>query len=60
MNEDLGTHLGGHFTSWLKFRRQRVSDNGQFRDVQGNPVEVQGPIALGYGCHYGLGQFEPD
>jgi CRISPR-associated protein Csb2 len=70
--EELGTYLGGHFTSWLKFRRQRVSGNGRmagsqgftvrlaFRDAQGNPIEVQGPIALGYGCHYGLGQFEPD
>jgi CRISPR-associated protein Csb2 len=70
-NEELGTHLGGHFTNWLKFRRQRVSGNGRmagtqgftvrlaFRDEYGNPVGVQGPIALGYGCHFGLGQFEP-
>lgn len=71
-NEDLGSDSGGHFTSWLKFRRQRVSGNGRmagtqgftlrlaFRDEHGNPVGVQGPIALGYGCHFGLGQFEPE
>lgn len=71
-NEDLGSDSGGHFTRCLKFRRQRVSGNGRiagtqgftfrlaFRDEHGNPVGVQGPIALGYGCHFGLGQFEPD
>ena len=71
-NEDLGSGLGGHFTSWLKFRRQRVSGSGRmagtqgftvrlaFRDTHGNPVPVQGPIGLGYGCHFGLGQFTPD
>jgi hypothetical protein len=31
-----------------------------FRDEHGNPVGVQGPICLGYGCHFGLGQFEPE
>jgi CRISPR-associated protein Csb2 len=71
-NENSGTHLGGHFTSWLKFRRQRVSGSGRmagtqgftirlaFQDRHGNPVPVQGPIGLGYGCHFGLGQFTPD
>ena len=66
---DCGTDLGGHFTSWLKFRRERNNGGGakagnsgfgfklSFFDSNGIPVEVTGPIAIGYGCHFGLGQF---
>ncbi len=64
-----GTLLGGSFTSWIKFRKERRTGNGRrtgqtavgcritFRDQQGNPIPVTGPIALGYGCHFGLGAF---
>jgi CRISPR-associated protein Csb2 len=64
-----GTDLGGHFTSWLKFRRVRLSGGGSragshgfgfrltFRDVSGQAMPVSGPISLGYGCHFGLGMF---
>lgn len=66
---DAGTNLGGHFTSWIKFRRQRNNGGGakagnggfgfrlSFFDSNGIPVEVAGPIALGYGSHFGLGLF---
>jgi CRISPR-associated protein Csb2 len=48
---------------WLEFRRERLAGGGArgsdsgfgFRIVF--PQPVQGPIALGYGAHFGLGQF---
>lgn len=61
--EQLGTWLGDHFTTWLKFRRERSSGGGSKAASQGFgfrltfPVPVSGPIALGYGCHFGLGVF---
>lgn len=69
--EFAGTNLGGHFTSWLKFRRERLNGGGSkagargfgfrltFLDELGQPKNVTGPIALGYGCHFGLGSFVP-
>lgn len=51
--------------SWLKFRRERVFGNGRrgLHPGCGFEIEfnepVQGPVALGYGCHYGLGLFAP-
>ncbi|MES2792136.1 MAG: type I-U CRISPR-associated protein Csb2 [Planctomycetota bacterium] len=63
--DQAGTSLGGHFTSWLKFRRERYKGGGQHASPQGYgfnltfPEPVRGPIALGYGCHFGLGQFVP-
>jgi CRISPR-associated protein Csb2 len=69
--DQAGTDLGGHFTSWLKFRRERLSGGGSragshsfgfrltFRDASGSPISVCGPISLGYGCHFGLGLFAP-
>jgi CRISPR-associated protein Csb2 len=58
-----GTSLGGHFTRWLKFRRERYSGSGNRASSQGYgfrlifPEPIQGPITLGYGSHFGLGQF---
>ena len=58
-----GTNLGGHFTSWLKFRRERLTGVGSQAGSSGFGFrlafseEVTGPIALGYGCHFGLGAF---
>jgi CRISPR-associated protein Csb2 len=48
-------------TRWVEFkvtRRGRSHPPGAFgfELVFGEPV--QGPMLLGYGCHYGLGQFE--
>ncbi|MDZ4849099.1 MAG: type I-U CRISPR-associated protein Csb2 [Pirellulaceae bacterium] len=68
-HEQSGTDLGGHFTSWLKFRRERLTGGGSragshgfgfrmtFRDLNDQPITENGPIALGYGCHFGLGSF---
>lgn len=61
--KECGTSLGGHFTTWLKFRRERRQGNGQKGDSRGYGFRltfsrpVRGPIVLGYGCHFGLGQF---
>jgi len=58
-----GTDLGGHFTRWLKFRRTRQLGNGRRGGSRGYGFRltfkepVRGPIILGYGCHFGLGQF---
>lgn len=61
--DQAGTHLGGHFTTWLKFRRERLAGAGNkagswafgFRITF--PAPVCGPLSLGYGCHFGLGLF---
>ncbi|OPY49063.1 MAG: CRISPR-associated protein, family (Cas_GSU0054) [Methanosaeta sp. PtaU1.Bin112] len=61
------TDLAGHETRWLKFLRERNHGNGR-REASGYgygfrikfPEKVQGPIALGYGAHFGLGLFIPD
>jgi len=61
--EECGTRLGGHFATWLKFRRERKQGNGHRGDARGYGFRlrfhqpVPGPIVLGYGCHFGLGQF---
>ncbi len=61
--ERCGTMLGGHFTTWLKFRRERQRGDGYRGDSGGYGFRlkfrrpVRGPIVLGYGCHFGLGQF---
>ena len=52
--------------SWLEFRRQRVSGGWRrgthpgagFRLEFSEPVA--GPLAFGYGCHFGLGLFGPE
>jgi len=61
------TDLAGHETTWLKFRRDRNHGDGK-RAASGYgygfkikfPQIVQGPIALGYGAHFGLGLFVPE
>jgi len=61
------TDLAGHETRWLKFRRDRNYGDGRraaggygygFRIIFSEPVP--GPIALGYGAHFGLGLFVPE
>jgi CRISPR-associated protein Csb2 len=61
------TDLAGHETRWLKFRRDRNQGDGR-RATSGCgygfrirfPEMVRGPIALGYGAHFGLGLFVPE
>jgi len=51
--------------AWLQFRRERVFGNGRRGSHPGCgfeiefPAPVRGPLALGYGCHFGLGLFAP-
>ena len=59
------TFLGSHKTRWLEFicvGRRKDSEGRRlgygFRIIF--PKPVHGPIALGYGCHLGLGLFVPD
>lgn len=46
---------------WIEFRRNRKGDRPQlgFGFVLEFTEPVSGPIALGYGAHFGLGQFQP-
>lgn len=61
-----GTSIGGTFTHWTRFRRVRKRGQGiqagsygyGFRLRFSRPV--QGPIAIGFGCHFGLGTFQPE
>jgi len=49
----------------LQFHRFRRKNGLVQPDTRGRLLElrfgqsVRGPIALGYGCHFGLGQFVP-
>lgn len=58
-----GTEIGGKKTTWLKFCRERRDGEGKKSNTNGYGFRltfssaVQGPIALGYGCHFGLGLF---
>ncbi len=57
------TLLGGTKTSWMKFRRMRQRGGGHHASTRGYgfrltfDTPVEGPIALGYGSHFGLGLF---
>jgi CRISPR-associated protein Csb2 len=61
-----GTALGGKPTRWLAFRTERRRGDGRrggglavgFRLRFDRPVT--GPIAIGYGAHFGLGTFVPE
>lgn len=58
-----GTEMGGKPVRWLAFRRERLTGGGRLAGPIGYGFRlefaepVRGPIALGYGCHFGLGQF---
>ncbi len=57
--------LGGKEVAWTEFRTRRPSGEG--RRAQQSPVgfelefaePIRGPLAVGYGAHFGLGVFEP-
>jgi CRISPR-associated protein Csb2 len=57
--------LGGKSVSWLTFRTQRVHGDGRRATNRGYgfrltfPHPVSGPLAVGYGAHFGLGMFVP-
>ncbi|MBZ0115440.1 MAG: type I-U CRISPR-associated protein Cas5/Cas6 [Sandaracinaceae bacterium] len=60
------TNLGGKPTRWLSFRTERKKGNGRRGPVHGVGFRlrfahpVSGPIAIGYGAHFGLGVFLPE
>ncbi len=53
--------MNGRSIRWLEFRRNRKGEDRQIG--YGFEIEfsepVNGPVALGYGAHFGLGQFVP-
>lgn len=55
----------GRRLRWIEFRRRRVFGNGKRGSHPGAgfviefPEPVVGPLAFGYGCHFGLGLFAP-
>jgi CRISPR-associated protein Csb2 len=55
------TVSGGRAIRWFQFRRNRKED--AVRPGYGLRIEfdeeIAEPVALGYGCHFGLGQFKP-
>lgn len=57
------TKITGKKVRWLEFRRFRKGGGGQIADSRGFGFEIvfseplRGPIGIGYGCHFGLGQF---
>lgn len=60
-----GTDLDGHFTRWPEFRILRKDGDGRRSTNRGFGFRIQfaqpwtGPLAVGYGAHFGLGLFEP-
>ena len=62
-----GTSLGGREVPWASFACRR-SEGGGRRAACGKaggfrvrfPEEVQGPVAVGYAAHFGMGGFEGD
>lgn len=60
------TSLGGHRTTWIEFRTVRHHGNGQRAGNRGWGFRVEfedlerGPLAVGYGAHFGLGMFVPE
>lgn len=57
--------VGGKRTSWLEFKTLRYRGDGVRSTNRGFgfrvvfPKPVRGPIAVGYGAHFGLGMFRP-
>ena len=58
-----GTCLGGREVPWHAFLRRRSKGNGRRAGDAGYgfrvefPEAVQGPVAVGYGAHFGMGGF---
>lgn len=60
------TLLGGRLTRWSAFRTRRIEGDGRRGPAGGYGFRIEfvepvaGPIALGYGAHFGMGVFVPD
>lgn len=58
-----GTRVGDREIRWSEFQRERARGGGSLGSRLGYgfrltfPEAVRGPIAIGYGCHFGLGLF---
>jgi CRISPR-associated protein Csb2 len=62
-----GTILGERNIPWHAFLRRRETDKGKpvangagYGFLIEFPEAVQGPVAVGYGAHFGMGGFEAD
>jgi CRISPR-associated protein Csb2 len=55
--------LNGRSLRWIEFRRERLFGGGSRGQGVGYGFVIEfaepvaGPLCLGYGCHFGLGQF---
>jgi CRISPR-associated protein Csb2 len=63
VDEDLkGYKVGARLVRWLEFRTRRFNGTTGY-GTAGFEIEfaeeVNAPLALGFGCHFGLGLFEP-
>ncbi len=64
-NRSMGIQIGDKFIPWMKFNRTRSSKARQPAINYGHGFHlefeksIQGPIALGYASHFGLGVFVP-
>jgi CRISPR-associated protein Csb2 len=60
------TLLGDRPTRWSAFRTRRIEGDGRRGPAGGCGFQIEfvepvtGPIALGYGAHFGMGVFVPD
>ncbi len=64
INQVPARSAGGRKVRWLDFQTRKTRGRGTTTGIScGLQVEfeqpVTGPLALGYGCHHGLGQFIP-
>ncbi len=61
-----GVRLGDRLVRWLEFHRWRQRGSGRRGDERGYGFSIEfreplrGPLALGFGAHFGLGVFAPD
>lgn len=57
-------HTKGRSFRWLEFHSRRLRKDLEGSGLYGFEIEfaeeVAGPLALGFGCHFGLGLFLPD
>lgn len=63
-SNDIGIDVRGRLRRALHFHRFRSRGREKQTDTMGTflrlvfPDEIEGPLALGYGCHFGLGLFK--
>jgi CRISPR-associated protein Csb2 len=60
------TWLGGREVPWRSYCRRRLSGGGKQAGIDGYGFRIEfseavrGPLALGYGAHFGMGVFVPE